>query len=146
MSLDWQVDGIANYESVCWIPTGEVDSEGEPRKWLNPVTEALIWATISVGIGEITAANAQEFYARLSTYERTTGAAFLRQPNDDGSVSDYHITPADILAHVGLRTNVFPKESDAKFREKLWRVGREYADRRWQNAQDRTEAEATATA
>lgn len=145
MSLDWQVDKIADYKTVCWIPTGEVDSEGEPRKRLNPVTEALIWATISVGIGEITAANAQEFYARLSAYERVSGALLI-MPNDDGTASDHLITPADILAHVGLVTNVFPKESDAKFREKLWRVGREYADRRWQKAQDRTDATAQVAA
>ena len=106
MSLDWQVDGIENYKEVCWIPTGEHDSDGEPLTRMNPVTEALIWGTISVGMGQITDKNVDEFAARFRVIEKIHGA-MLYKPNPEGKGKlDWYLSDEDFIAHIGLWCNV----------------------------------------
>lgn len=68
-------------------------------------TEAVIFRTMAVGIGEITAENAIEFWTRNMIYSLLT----------DGPQLSYEL----ILECVGLRTNVFPKESDTKWRKRI---------------------------
>ena len=68
-------------------------------------TEAIIFRTMAVGIGEITTENAIEFWTRNMIYSLLT----------DGPRLSYEL----ILEHVGLTTNVFPKESDTKWRKRI---------------------------
>ena len=44
MALNWNIENIKDNKSVCWMEDGK----------MNPVTNALIWSTISVGLGSIT--------------------------------------------------------------------------------------------
>lgn len=87
------------------------------------VTNALIWATMAVGIGEITEANWEEFAGRITAYEQA-GGAFLQYADGD-RIRDRPITPDEVHQRVGLKTNVFPKESKAAFNRKLARISRE---------------------
>jgi hypothetical protein len=95
MRLIWDLSNIKNYESVCWVD----GDEGDIR--LNPVTETLIYATLSVGLGSITEKNLDEFVGRFRVMERLQGP-FMR--NGDGS--DSRLTDDELAAHVGLVTNV----------------------------------------
>ena len=117
MSLNWDISKVSGKDGLCWI--GDPDEDG--KRYLNPVTDALIWATMAVGMGEITERNAEQFFRRLRAWELAIGS-MLRMPREtaDGIVmDDYMIEPSDIVAHVGLKTNVFPMETDAKFARKL---------------------------
>jgi hypothetical protein len=52
-------------------------------------------STLTVGLNEITVANAGLFWSRLALAERIGGAVLDRAP----------ITAADVHRHIGLRTN-----------------------------------------
>lgn len=90
MSLSWNVENIKNYKEVCWLEDGK----------LNPVTNALIWSTISVGLGSITDKNLDEFVARFRIIEKLHGPTIYR----DGK--EAQLTDEEIAAHVGLYCNV----------------------------------------
>lgn len=115
MGLDWKVAGIENYIETCWI-----DGES-PRRQLQPVTEALIWLTVSVEVsdtGTITPELLPEFYARVYAWERGRGVS-VRVPSDAGGLDDRWITWGDVVKHCGLYTNVFPAMSRTAFVAKL---------------------------
>ena len=104
MSLNWDITNVKDHKSVCWLPDpeGEINPKtGEVYVMMNPVTKALIFATMSVDIGRITEDNADEFYARLGFFRQLWGPFVA---NDDGSPRE--ITPQDVQAHIGLVTNV----------------------------------------
>lgn len=84
MSLDWRIDGIKDFEEL-------------KSNW--SLTEALIWATLSVGIGQITERNFEVFHGRLSLIERLNGS-FLLQGGDQR-----YITLEEVKRHIGLWTN-----------------------------------------
>jgi hypothetical protein len=111
MSLNWDLTRIADHESVCWVP----EYEGSTYRTLNDITEHLIWSTITVGMGEITDANWEEFFTR----ERMAWHVY-------GGIK---VTPADVRAHIGLRTNVTPITT-AKFNASVIKhLRREATDR-----------------
>ena len=94
MSLDWNLSKIKNNKEVCW-KNGLMKAE----------THELIYSTIAVGMGEITEKNWREFLSRLNCWEMVHG--FNRTK------------PETVRDHIGLRTNVFPKESRTKFALKI---------------------------
>jgi hypothetical protein len=125
MALHWNVSKVADGDSVCW-ETAEADIPmrgiEKGKQYLAPVTNALIWSTIAVGLGSITAENAELFADRLTLWERVFGTMLS---NADGSVP---LTEADVRRHIGLSTNV-SKETDAQWAKKLvetWRRNRAY--------------------
>ncbi len=132
MSLNYDFTGIDGYETVCWI----MDDEG--NKVINPITDALVWATLSIGIGEITAANVDEWHSRLWAMDAVYGPS-LYNVDDDGTRTPRPITVAEIRAHVGLKTNVFPKVTAPAFARKL-------AEHLYDRARLVREREATAAA
>lgn len=91
MSLDWDVSKVN--KSVCFI------GEGEERQ-LSGVTAGIIYATIPVGIGEITDKNKFEFACRLEIIQDISGPYLV-----DGKGKPVRITVEDVYRHVGLRTN-----------------------------------------
>lgn len=95
MSLDWHLDKIENYKEVCWI-----DHESGEGHRLNPVTEALIFNTMAIDIGNITKDNAAEVYARTKILESVNGCLLIKEGKDSP------ITIEDITAHIGLWCNV----------------------------------------
>lgn len=103
MSLDWNLSKIEGHQEMCWVD--HPDHPGDKKKqrmW--HITEALIWATISVDMGEITALNWKEFAARLRLVEQANGPFFW--DSNDRKVPQY-ITPEQVKQHIGLKTNVF---------------------------------------
>src|SRR4051812_35838035 len=91
MSLNFRLHQIADVGTVCWLPDGRI----------RPVTQELIWNTIRIEMGCITEENADEFYARLKFMAALHGSMWK---NFDGT--DLEVTPEDVVAHIGLWTNV----------------------------------------
>lgn len=63
------------------------------------LTDMVIWATMAVGIRELTKANAQEFYDRVHLQEKKYGTYL----NQDGKPRP--ITLEDVKNRIGLYTN-----------------------------------------
>lgn len=98
MPLTFSFEKIENADEVCFVDAPE------GGKVHRPVTEALIWKTMSIGIGQITEKNAGEFYARVHLVEQLDGAS-LMMPNEDGDIVPTGISADDIRRHIGLETN-----------------------------------------
>lgn len=121
MALTWSVKNVANHDEVTtWIPS-EDDPNGRfkagDRLW-NPVTEALVWASLSTGIGTITEANAAEVYARIHLVEKLFGAMLIRAEVDGVRPSGEaaFITADEVISHIGLSTNAsFKDETRPRF-------------------------------
>ena len=118
MSLNWDLTNIKNAKELCWV---ESDEEGKVE--LNPITDALIWATMFVGIGRITEKTVDEFTMRLMEWEKLMGGILLN-PEGKSCMPNY----MDVLFHVGLSTNV-TEMKPAKWKNKLARVLRESVQR-----------------
>lgn len=124
MSLNWNVENVKGYKELCWVSAPADAPHGEYKKGediLNPVTHALIFHTIAIGIGEITEENAREFYVRVHCWEAMKGASLQHREKIDGKdtiLQDY-ITEEQVREHIGLTTNVFPKEKLPVFWKKL---------------------------
>lgn len=104
MSLNYDLTAIDNSDEVCWT--------GQPgERTMQPVTETLIWATMLVGISQITEKNYREFYLR-----------------DKMLYLDSTLTVADCKRHIGLKTNATDK-TRAKFNGTLVSIYRERAER-----------------
>lgn len=86
MALNWNLSKCADHEELMTDATWRI-------------TDIMIWATMFVGIPEITESNYKEFYARLSLIERLNGT-FL---NLNGSPR--YITLEEVERRVGLSTN-----------------------------------------
>lgn len=95
MSLDFRLTAIKGWETLC---------RDEDRN-IRPKTEAIIFATMSTGIGLITEKNYIEFYLRVAAAD-----AMSQWP---GRVDP--ITLEDVKAHIGLQTNVFGQEARTKW-------------------------------
>lgn len=118
MSLDYDLSKIP--ESIRLVE-GEPDEHG-PTKRLNPITEALIFATISVGMSEITEKNWKKFADRLTIVQNLDGGYLVRPiPEIHGGITAY-ITDEDVKNHIGLATNASNK-TDAQFNKGSWTRG-----------------------
>ena len=106
MSLNWNIDRIANYETVCRTPNADGTSS------LSTATEGLIWATLLVGMNGITEKNAAQFYSRLAVWESLNGA--IRS----NATASQPYTVAEVRAHIGLGTNA-TNETDARWRKRI---------------------------
>ena len=104
MSLNFDVSKIANHTVVTTSPFDE-------KKW-HTVTEALVWASMAIELGEITEANVDKFYRRLALWQKAFGP-WLRF-ND----AEIYLTLEDVKLHIGLTTNV-SNSTDKAFATKL---------------------------
>ena len=122
MSLNWKLNKIANNDTVCWV--GDEDP-----KYMNPVTESLIWRTMCVDLGEITKKNIPEWLFRTRCYSQVFGKPLRRVvqrcngcrneikdgeqccsaelPGVADHIEDFDYSEEDLRAHIGLSTNVF---------------------------------------
>ena len=89
MSLTVNIARIANHDTVCY------EGEGEARQW-KAITSFIAFTSIAVDLGEITDANADEFYCRAALIHALYGNA--RTASD--------LTIDDIRTHIGMTTNV----------------------------------------
>ncbi len=68
MPLNWNVGSIKNADDVCWMTATRTDAmyaKTRGEEYLHPVTDALIWATMNIGLGEISEENLDEWERRL---------------------------------------------------------------------------------
>lgn len=93
----------------------ELQSETE---W--PITNAIIWYTIGVDLGEITDKNVGEFYARVKLWEAIQGAT-LKMYKGDNKTDDTYLSFEDVRKRIGLITNV-SDTSRTKFVNKAKRI------------------------
>lgn len=107
MSLDWNIENVQDWETVC------KDDDGIT---LSAVTNALIWATTGVGLGEITEANLDEFAWRLDLYQKIYEPLIV-EVKDDEFVPRF-ITYTEVKQHVGLHTNV-SRETRAQWLKRI---------------------------
>jgi len=98
MSLDWNITDVKDWESISMKKENGLEATK---------THALIWATLSVDLPGITEKNVEEFFWRIKTAEKLSGA-FVRKSENDGIV-DVLFTREDIERRIGLSTNVATK-------------------------------------
>ena len=121
MSLSYNLMKIKNYEAVCYGADGAVTE----------ITSTLVWLMAVIGMPGITKATAKPVYRRIAMYESLFGSF---RPLG-------HITMEQVLAHVGLTTNV-AFETDAKWERRITKSFSRVADHSWDVAEtDRTNAE-----
>lgn len=109
-----------DYSKVKTLPNGD-DPKQQPRdefKW-HPVGDAIVWATLVIGVSEITAKNYQQVFERLSLYQRITGP--LLEYADDVKV---YVTLEDVQAFIGLSTNA-GRMTDAEWLKHAASLGRD---------------------
>ena len=75
-----------------------------------------VWGCLAVGIGEITKKNAKEWLARYAFYTNCLGAMYLTKGEP------YIPSLEDVEKRIGLRTNVFPNETEAAFAKKVYQA------------------------
>jgi len=118
VALTYELGKIADWESVCFIEAvadnpGHGITKGD--RIMNPVTETLIFASIAVGCRGISESNSETFFKRLAVYEKLFGAFMYRAQDHVGSPE---ITPEEVIAHIGLTTNVSP-ETDSVWLKRI---------------------------
>lgn len=91
MALHWN---ITNCKDSASLQTAD--------EW--PITNALIWSTMSVGIRDITEKTIPEFYARLSVWESIVGPMFY-EDDENGKTTERGVTLDDLRKRIGLHTN-----------------------------------------
>jgi hypothetical protein len=113
MALNWDITNCNNYEAL------QVEEYGE---W--SITNALIWLTIGVDMGQITETNIGEFYARTKVWELITGAIINKENETTKEWEPYFLTFSDIHKRIGLLTNV-SNESITKWFKRIEKVNKE---------------------
>ena len=122
MSLNYRLNHIANFTELK-LPDGS----------LNPVTHVLTFATIPIGMPDLTKTNATEFFTHINMWEQAHGT-FLNNNTDDGPVP-LPLTYADIVRHIGLTTNASPKNK-VQFHKDLATSMRREAERQLRNEKE----------
>jgi|688.fasta_scaffold06731_36 hypothetical protein len=130
MPLNWHVGNIKNSDDVCWI-TATHDSvmNGRVRgqEYLNPITDHFIWATMTIGLNEITEKNIDEWEQRLALAYRVGWLSKPvvwngNEPDADGKNAHCFearpLTRADLERHIGLSTNA-SYETAGEWRKRL---------------------------
>lgn len=101
MSLDWSITKVKQWEQVSLREANGAEAAK---------TEALIWATMSLGIPTITKSNVDEWMFRLSTKEKLKGALINHYVEDKSMpgglrAEPYYLTREDVERRIGLSTN-----------------------------------------
>jgi len=96
MAIRWNLEDIKGYKELCFYEDKDPIQGGT---MMCAVTESLIYATMFIGINEITKKNYLQFFARIKIYEKVQGA--LRSKG----MKDIYYTLEEIEQHIGLGTN-----------------------------------------
>jgi hypothetical protein len=92
MPLNWNIENCKDWETL------KTDEE-----W--PLTHALIWASMSIGIREITEENLPEYYARIHIWESLRGPYTSRRDPETGKFKGKPVSVEDLRKRIGLWTN-----------------------------------------
>jgi hypothetical protein len=83
----------------------------EEKRW-HPVSDALIWCSLTCGFDRITDKNVLQVAARIATLEAKNGPSFVT------ATEKFGITVEDVFRHIGLSTNVTP-QTKAEFERRF---------------------------
>ncbi|CAB5220456.1 hypothetical protein UFOVP236_62 [uncultured Caudovirales phage] len=108
MSLDYNLTTIRSFENVCYTK----------NEAMNPITECLIFTTMSIGMSRITKENYRQFYARMAAYHGVIGKPLVRYNEDTNVREKFAPTIYDVRDHIGLSTNA-SRKSDSQFMKQL---------------------------
>lgn len=105
MALNYDVSAVKNWQK------------------LNPgITQCMVFATMFVGMGEITVDNAPRFAARLDAWQKLKGAIMRRAVKSDKADTyygkDIPLGIDQVRRYIGLRCNV-GYETPAQFSKRL---------------------------
>ena len=130
MSLNYDLGEIPDYKNLCWLPD-EVDEDGKETFSINPVTRALTFHAMSIGMREITKKNWKEFFIRVAALEAVEGAFLHGFDEEEKKSFPRPITKEDVVNHIGLATNVTTRNASEfhKILAKNLYVSEELADR-----------------
>lgn len=126
MPLNWSVRDVKNADDVCYktaVKTSVHDGVVRGEEYLHPITNAIIWHTISIGLNEITPKNLDEWESRMALAYAVRwidqSIVFAGYEND-GNVKwePRMITRADLERHIGLTTNA-SYESPSAWRKRV---------------------------
>ena len=130
MALNWNAQALTDAGFNIWTTPAPPEND----QYLNPVTDALIWATLIVGCD---GRRIDTFIQRVREYEIARGPIII-PPKDaeaalarnyiraDSFASDGYISKAELLRHKGLVTNVTFK-TDAQWAKHLHSIIKEEA-------------------
>lgn len=119
MSLNWNLTAIKDYKALCWV---ENKDEGAEKTFkLNPVTEVIIFMTMAVDLGDLTAKNLKEFYWRMKFLEKFNNYKVLVGKDKRGYLHSYNPTFKQLEQHIGLKVNVSDK-TRAQFLKRWMKV------------------------
>jgi hypothetical protein len=113
MSLDFDVSRMKNFNVLATLIEPCASQNTEAMKRWHPVTQALTFLTMGIGMNSITEKNWKEFYDRVNTWERTVGPQLWRGDISKDDPRNW-ITPLEVYMHIGLGTNASSK-TDAQF-------------------------------
>lgn len=100
MPLNWRIDSMKNFQEICYEEHPPQEEGAKPTTRLTMLTEQLIFATMVVGMNQISEKNHLEFWYRLHLYEVMFGTFRLDEDGDQL----YYLLP-DVKQHIGLYTN-----------------------------------------
>ena len=103
MSLNWNLQNIHDHKNVCYVTSTYDDPMRDIKvgdRIMNPVTNALIWSTIAIDIGDWNAATMPMVWARISAYQS------LLNPLMQDEAGGRFFTKEEVMAHTGLYCNV----------------------------------------
>jgi hypothetical protein len=127
MSLNWNVSKCKNHKALT-----------NDDEW--PITNALIWLSMSTGIHEITEENIPEIYARIRTWEDIVGPMLHGKDTETGKPVERYIEVADLVRRIGMHTNA-SRMTRAEWRKNIANyIDREAND--WKRAAERKMKEA----
>lgn len=110
MALHWDLTKCADSKALC---------DGD--EW--PITNAIIWSTIPIGLYKITAENLDEWIVRTAAYEKVCGAVLRNGEEPVPMRREW------LAARIGLECNTFPGKTRRKFCADLGRYAVEDAER-----------------
>jgi hypothetical protein len=95
--------------------------------------EIMVMFTMILGVPEITEKTAPLFWERIYLYQKAIGPAG-RLRADDGTLTDWFITPEIVREFIGLRTNVSPR-TNAQFWKLIGSQAGDDSTREWRKDQ-----------
>lgn len=119
MALLADYQQIKGYKTLCYREIGE-------GYVLKPVTNTLVFSTMTIFMDKITESNWEEFYGRLAAWEKVFGGmvVFPDKRYKIGCRLE-RITRKDVRDHIGLIVNVAPKSDSFFYRSLVKAIRRE---------------------
>ena len=120
MPLNYDYSKVKKSTKV-WEPDGTFDDDGNEMGDMTQVLNTLIWATLSVGIRDITEKNWKDFYTRMKIIGGDR--SLLRKDKNGGYTVP--ISAQEVKDHIGLTTNA-TSLTKAEFLKHAYRIVHDY--------------------